>query len=65
MTFAIHPEDAVPFLKRLGYRVQEIAEADTLESRYVRDGRRVYGAAYLVDAAMARKRTAGPSAKPV
>jgi methyltransferase (TIGR00027 family) len=47
VTFAIHPEDAAPFLNRLGYRVREIAEAPELERRYVRDRRRVYGAAYV------------------
>jgi methyltransferase (TIGR00027 family) len=57
VTFAIHPEDAGPFLQRLGYRVLEIAESPTLEQRYVRDRRRVYGAAYLVHAATRRVRT--------
>jgi methyltransferase (TIGR00027 family) len=56
VTFAIHPEDAGPFLERLGYRVLEIAESPTLEQRYVRDRRRVYGAAYLVHAAAGRAR---------
>jgi methyltransferase (TIGR00027 family) len=55
VTFAIHPEDAEPFLRRLGYRVLEIAESPALEKRYVRDRRRVYGAAYLVHAAMDRE----------
>jgi methyltransferase (TIGR00027 family) len=56
VTFAIHPEDAGPFLQRLGYRVVEIAESPTLEQRYVHDRRRVYGAAYLVHAATSRPR---------
>jgi methyltransferase (TIGR00027 family) len=56
VTFAIHPEDAGPFLQRLGYRVVEIAESPTLEQRYVHDRRRVYGAAYLVHAAKGRPR---------
>jgi methyltransferase (TIGR00027 family) len=56
VTFAIHPEDAGPFLERLAYRVLEIAESPTLEQRYVRDRRRVYGAAYLVHAATGRAR---------
>ncbi len=56
VTFAIHPEDAAPFLQRLGYRVVEIAESPSLEQRYVRDRRRVYGAAYLVHAAVGRAR---------
>jgi methyltransferase (TIGR00027 family) len=58
VTFAIHPEDAAPFLDRLGYRVLEIAEAPTLQSRYVHDGRRVYGAAYLAHASTRRIRSA-------
>ena len=56
VTFAIHPEDAGPFLQRLGYRVLEIAESPMLEQRYVRDRRRVYGSAYLVHAATRRAR---------
>jgi methyltransferase (TIGR00027 family) len=58
ITFAIHPEDAAPFLERLGYRVVEIAGAPTLESRYVHDGRRVYGPVYLVHASTRRIRSA-------
>jgi methyltransferase (TIGR00027 family) len=58
VTFAIHPEDVGPFLNRLGYRVVEIADAAELENRYVRDRRRVYPAAYLVHAAMRRRRPA-------
>jgi methyltransferase (TIGR00027 family) len=60
VTFGIHPEDAGPFLQRLGFRVIEVADAPLLQSRYVRDGRRVYEAAYLVHArvspARARRR---------
>lgn len=55
--FAIHPEDAAALLGRLGYRVIEVADAALLESRYVRDHRRVYAAAYLVHASMKRFRT--------
>lgn len=62
VTFAIHPEDAGPFLNRLGYRVLEIAEAPTLQSRYVHDRRRVYGPAYLVHASTRRIRTASKAA---
>jgi methyltransferase (TIGR00027 family) len=57
VTFAIHPEDAGPFLDRLGYRVLEIAEAPTLQSRYVHDRRAVYGAAYLAHASTRRIRS--------
>ena len=57
VTFPIHPEDAGPFVDRLGFRVREIADAEMLRSRYVRDHRRVYPAAYMVHAATARART--------
>ena len=58
VTFAIHPEDAGPFLNRLGYRVLEIAEVPTLQNRYVHDRRRVYGPAYLAHASTRRTRSA-------
>lgn len=54
--FAIHPDDAAPFLGRLGYRVLEVAPAEALRERYVRDRRRVYDAAYLVHAAVEGQR---------
>jgi len=54
VTFPIHPEDAGPFVERLGFRVREIADAPMLQSRYVRDHRRVYPAAYMVHAATTR-----------
>ena len=53
VTFALHPEDAVPFLERQGFRVLEVADAATLETRYVRDRRRVQPAMYLVHACVA------------
>jgi methyltransferase (TIGR00027 family) len=56
VTFGIHPEDAQPFLEGLGFRVIEIADSALLKSRYVRDRRRVYGAAYLVHACVRRTR---------
>ena len=64
VTFSIHPEDAGPFVNRLGYRVREIADAAMLQSRYVHDRRRVYGAAYMAHACTrpARVRTAKASA---
>jgi hypothetical protein len=54
--FAIHSEDAMALLGRLGYRVLEVADAAALEKRYVRDHRRVYAAAYLVHAAIKASR---------
>ncbi len=50
VTFGIHPEDAGPFLDRLGFGVRELADAEALERRYVRDGRRVTPGMYLVHA---------------
>jgi len=58
VTFAIHPEDAAPFVERLGFRVREIAEASLLQERYVHDHRRVYPAAYMMHAATSRSRAA-------
>jgi methyltransferase (TIGR00027 family) len=53
VTFAMHPEDCVPFLEREGFRVEEVAAAATLEQRYVADRRRVHPAMYLVHAVVA------------
>jgi len=53
VTFGIHPEDCTAFLERQGLRVAEVADAATLEARYVRDRRRVHPAMYLVHATVA------------
>lgn len=50
VTFALHPEDAPDFLGRLGWSVRDVADADTLGRRYVRDGRAVYPANFVVHA---------------
>ena len=50
ITFGIHPEDAVPFLSRLGFRTLDVADASALEERYVTDRRRVAPGMYLVHA---------------
>lgn len=50
VTFPMHPEDAGAFLDRLGFDVGEIAGGETLERRYVRDGRRAAPGMYLVHA---------------
>jgi methyltransferase (TIGR00027 family) len=50
ITFGIHPEDAGPFLERLGFQVREVADAKTLETRYVRDARQVSPGLYMVHA---------------
>lgn len=46
MTFGIHPEDVGPFADRLGLSLADLADAEQLERRYIRDGRRVYPACY-------------------
>jgi methyltransferase (TIGR00027 family) len=51
VAFGIHPEDAGPFLARLGYRIRDLADTAELERRYVRDGRPVAPGNYLVHAA--------------
>jgi len=48
VTLSLHPEDAPAFLEREGYEPLELTDAATLESRYVRDGRHVYPALYLI-----------------
>ncbi|MGH9184578.1 MAG: class I SAM-dependent methyltransferase [Acidimicrobiales bacterium] len=50
ITFGLHPDDAVPFLERLGYEVDEVADADALAARYVHDGRLLGKAWYVVAA---------------
>jgi hypothetical protein len=50
VTFGIHPEDAVAFLARQGFRVEDVADAPALEQGYVSDRRRVHPAMYLVNA---------------
>jgi methyltransferase (TIGR00027 family) len=50
ITFGIHPEDGRPFLERLDYQVVDLADATELERRFVRDGRRVYPANFVVHA---------------
>lgn len=50
VTFGIHPEDAEPFLGRLGWTLVDLAGPDVLAQRYVRDGRKVYPANFVVRA---------------
>lgn len=50
ITFGIHPEDAAAFLARLGWTVTDVADAAELARRYVRDGRPVYPANFVVQA---------------
>ena len=64
VAFGIHPEDVHPFLKRLGYRVGDLADAAELERRFIRDGRHVIPGSYLLHATILPTRTQ-PSRKPV
>lgn len=48
VTLSLHPEDVGGFLEREGYELLELADAPTLEQRYLRDDRHVYPAVYLV-----------------
>lgn len=50
MTFGIHPEDVGPFLDRLGFALDDLADAGSLEKRYIKDDRSVYPACYVVHA---------------
>lgn len=47
VTFGIHPEDVGGFLDRSGFRTIDLADAEGLEKRYLKDGRRVYPANYV------------------
>ncbi len=48
ITFSLHPEDAGPFLRAAGWAVRDLADAAELTRRYVRDGRGVYPADYVL-----------------
>ncbi len=52
VTFGIHPDDVPGFLGRNGLELLSLATASELESRYIRDGRHVYPANYVVHAAI-------------
>ena len=50
VTFSLHPEDAEPFLHRLGFRLRELADAETLRRRYFNAQTHLYPTNYLVHA---------------
>lgn len=50
LTFALHPEEVGDFLRRLGWRVSDTADAQVLRQRYLRDGRGIYPACFVVTA---------------
>ena len=50
VTFSLHPDDAEPFLHRLGFRLRELADAETLRRRYFKGPTHLYPTNYLVHA---------------
>jgi methyltransferase (TIGR00027 family) len=48
--FALHPEDAAPFMRHLGFEIVDLANTDELRRRYVRDGRHVFPGNYVLEA---------------
>jgi len=50
ITFGIHPEDGEAFLGRLGWEVNDLADAAELARRYAADGRPIYPANFVVRA---------------
>jgi len=50
IVFALHPEDAGPFMRRLGFDIVDLADAQELRRRYVRDGRNVFPGNYVLEA---------------
>jgi methyltransferase (TIGR00027 family) len=50
VTFSLHPEDAEPFLHRLGFRLRELADAEILRRRYFDVQTHLYPTNYLVRA---------------
>lgn len=52
VTFPMDPEDVPDFMARDGWRVTDTADAADLQCRYIRDGRTVYPANFVVSAAV-------------
>ena len=50
VTFPMDPEDVGDFMARDGWRVTDIADSTELRRRYIRDGRAVYPANFVVHA---------------
>lgn len=48
--FALHPEDARPFMHGLGFEIVDLVDAEDLRRRYVRDGRHVFPGNYALEA---------------
>lgn len=50
VTFSLHVEDAEPFLRRLGFRLRELADAETLRRRYFTARAHLYPTNYVIHA---------------
>jgi len=50
VVFALHPEDARPFLSPLGFEIVDLADAAELRHRYVHDTRHVFPGNYVLEA---------------
>jgi O-methyltransferase involved in polyketide biosynthesis len=48
VTFGLHPEDAGPFFERLGFRLQDVADASVLRQRYFTPTTHIYPTNYVV-----------------
>lgn len=55
VTFGLHPEDAEPFLARLGFRVRELADANVLRQRYFKPSVYIYPTNYLLHAVVGQR----------
>jgi methyltransferase (TIGR00027 family) len=56
VTFGLHPEDAEPFLQRLGFRLRELADAERLRRRYFDARAHLYPTNYVVHAVVDGRR---------
>jgi methyltransferase (TIGR00027 family) len=56
ITFGIHPEDAEPFFRRLGFRLRDVATADVLRKRYFGAKTHIYPTNYVVHAVTTSRR---------
>lgn len=61
VTFSLHPEDAEPFLQRLGFRLRELADAGTLSRRYFKRRTHLYPTNYLLHAVADVTTTTAPA----
>jgi O-methyltransferase involved in polyketide biosynthesis len=50
VVFSLHPEDAYPFMERVGFQILDLADHEELRRRFVRDGRHIYPGNYVVEA---------------